>query len=400
MTGQIFISYRREDTEGHTGRLHARLHARFPQKAILMDVDGLEPGVDFAKAIQESLASCDVLVAVIGRRWLTASEGSRRRLDDPQDYVRLEIGTALKRGIRVIPVLAEGALMPQPGQLPEDLRPLTQWDALHVNHERFRADADRLVDAVERALESARVERQGEEMGGRRPAAGPRGREGNEPRGLKRHPRKEAAGTGSRAPPADWTAPKAAVAKLKRPWRLLAVMGLGAALCFLGFGLGLFKPTRPPPVSIANPSSPAAPAPVAAASNSPGPVPLVSPASLSLTPSEVEGFAETKRYLGAKDYAKALPLLHQAIEAGNAEAMNVLGELYSFGRGVTQDSTEARRRYQKAAEAGSAQAMSNLGGLYQNGFGVARDYAQARRWYQKAAAAGEAEAKEALSQLQ
>jgi TIR domain len=71
MSGQIFISYRREDTEGHTGRLYARLHARFPQKEIFMDVDGLEPGVSLVKTIQESLACCDVLVAVIGRRWLT-----------------------------------------------------------------------------------------------------------------------------------------------------------------------------------------------------------------------------------------------------------------------------------------------------------------------------------------
>ena len=155
MSGQIFISYRREDAEGHTGRLCARLHARFPQKKIFMDVGSLELGVDVAKAIQEVVASCDVLVAVIGRRWLTAAEGPRRRLDNPQDPVRLEIGTALKRGIRVIPVLAEGALMPQPGQLPEDLRPLTSGVALTTQScLPSRVDAARVVSSRVSGLSS------------------------------------------------------------------------------------------------------------------------------------------------------------------------------------------------------------------------------------------------------
>jgi hypothetical protein len=79
MSGQIFISYRREDTEGYTGRLYDRLHEQFPQNKIFMDVDSIEPGVDFVRAIEESVSSCDVLVAVIGKRWLTASEGRRRR---------------------------------------------------------------------------------------------------------------------------------------------------------------------------------------------------------------------------------------------------------------------------------------------------------------------------------
>jgi TIR domain len=158
MSGQIFISYRREDTEGYTGRLYDRLHEQFPQNKIFMDLDSIEPGVDSVKAIEESVSSCDVLVAVIGKRWLTASEGRRPRLDYPQDYVCLEIGTALKRGIRVIPVLVEGALMPQSGQLPEDLKPLARRNALNVSHDRFRADADRLVGAVGWVLKEAPAE--------------------------------------------------------------------------------------------------------------------------------------------------------------------------------------------------------------------------------------------------
>jgi hypothetical protein len=102
-----------------------------------------------------------VLIAVIGWHWLvTSDEQGRRRLDNPEDYVRVEIGTALKRGIRVIPVLVEGASLPLSGELPDELKPLTRRNALSISHDRFRADADRLVGAVERALEKTPAEQQ------------------------------------------------------------------------------------------------------------------------------------------------------------------------------------------------------------------------------------------------
>jgi hypothetical protein len=102
-----------------------------------------------------------VLIAVIGKHWLISTdEKRRRRLGNPNDFVRLEIATALKRNIRVIPVLVDGASMPPSGQLPEDLKPLALRNALNVSHERFRADAERLIGGVGRALESARVEQQ------------------------------------------------------------------------------------------------------------------------------------------------------------------------------------------------------------------------------------------------
>ena len=153
MTGQIFISYRRDDASYAAGRLYDHLVARFP---IFMDVDTIKPGADFVEAIETSVGSCDVLLAVIGRRWLTASdEEGRRRLDHPEDLVRLEIATALKRGIRVIPVLVEGALMPQSDQLPDDLKALVRRNALEVSHNRFGADAERMIAEVEGALLTA-----------------------------------------------------------------------------------------------------------------------------------------------------------------------------------------------------------------------------------------------------
>ena len=168
MSGQIFISYRREDASSAAGRLYDRLSARFSQNQIFFDIDNIDLGIDFVKAIEESVASCDVLVAVIGRHWLvTSDEQGRRRLDNPEDYVRVEIGTALKRDIRVIPVLVEGALMPQSRELPDDLKLLARRNALNVSHDRFRLDADRLVGAVERALEKTTAEQREREDEGR-----------------------------------------------------------------------------------------------------------------------------------------------------------------------------------------------------------------------------------------
>ena len=117
-----------------------------------MDVD-LDAGIDFVEAIEESVGSCDVLIAVVGNHWLTATdEDGARRLDNPDDFVRTEIVTALKRGIRVIPVLVDGASMPRSRNLPDELQLLVRRNALEISHNRFRADSERLINALERAL--------------------------------------------------------------------------------------------------------------------------------------------------------------------------------------------------------------------------------------------------------
>ena len=121
-----------------------------------MDVDTIELGVDFAEEITRAVAACQVLVAVIGPGWLTATdERGRRRLDDPDDFVRLEIEAALARGVRVIPILAQGAVMPGRDDLPESLASLARRNALFIRHESFRSDAGRLVAAIERVLAAA-----------------------------------------------------------------------------------------------------------------------------------------------------------------------------------------------------------------------------------------------------
>jgi hypothetical protein len=171
MSGQIFISFRRDEASAWARLLNDRLFQKFPETKIFMDVDTIEPGVDFVEAIEKSVGSCELLIAVIGGRWLISSdEDGKRRLDNPEDFVRLEIATALKRGIRVIPVLVEGASMPRPPDLPDDLRLFVRRNAIELTHSRFRSDSERLIAAVERALEESAAERRGRE--GERAAGG------------------------------------------------------------------------------------------------------------------------------------------------------------------------------------------------------------------------------------
>src|SRR5215469_12903638 len=123
--GGIFVSYRRQESAHLAGRLYDRLADRFGEGQVFIDVDAIEPGVDFAEEINRAVANCHVLLAVIGPTWLTATdERGRRRLDDPHDIVRLEIEAALARDVRVIPILVEGAAMPGRDDLPESLADL------------------------------------------------------------------------------------------------------------------------------------------------------------------------------------------------------------------------------------------------------------------------------------
>ncbi len=149
---RIAISYRRIDSGGYAGRLYDSLSAHFSAHEIFMDISALEPGVDFVEAIERAVGSCDVLLALIGPQWATARDEQGRRLDNPEDFVRLELATALKRGIRVIPVLIQGALMPHSDQLPPELRALTRRQACELSDARWRYDVGQLIATLERAL--------------------------------------------------------------------------------------------------------------------------------------------------------------------------------------------------------------------------------------------------------
>jgi formylglycine-generating enzyme required for sulfatase activity len=150
----IFISYRREDSIAYAGRLYDRLHAHFgAAHQVFMDLDAIQQGDDFPEVIRETVASCHILIAVIGRNWLAAlDDRGRPRLEDPEDFVRLEIQTALDRKIRVIPALVGGARMPRSQDLPAELGPLARRQAIEVGDQGFHQSVTRLIGSMEKAL--------------------------------------------------------------------------------------------------------------------------------------------------------------------------------------------------------------------------------------------------------
>ncbi|HKP47117.1 MAG TPA: toll/interleukin-1 receptor domain-containing protein [Pyrinomonadaceae bacterium] len=146
---KIFICYRRDDAEGYAGRIYDRLHARFPGR-VFMDVTGINPGADFSRVIQDTVGTSTVLLAIIGKQWLTIKdEADTPRIQKADDYVRHEIATALYRNIAVIPVLVREAKMPSPAALPPDLAGLSTRNALEISDDDFEHDALRLITAIE-----------------------------------------------------------------------------------------------------------------------------------------------------------------------------------------------------------------------------------------------------------
>lgn len=149
--GGVFLSYRRDDASGWAGRLYEYLERDLGRGAVFMDIDAIAPGEDFREAIRRTIDSSDTVLVVIGPSWLNVRDDSgRRRLDDETDTHRTEVVSALRAGVRVVPVLVGGATMPPLAELPEALRDLAFRNAAVVEDRRFGDDAARLVEAVRR----------------------------------------------------------------------------------------------------------------------------------------------------------------------------------------------------------------------------------------------------------
>lgn len=161
----IFINYRREDSRADAGRLFDWLSGHFGKDRVFMDIAGsIEPGMDFDEVIERAVTSCEALIVVIGKQWLTTTDSAgRRRLDNPNDYVRLEIAKALQRNIRVIPVLVQEATMPTAEELPEDLVRLAKRQALEISDSRWDYDTEQLVKVLDKAGIKPVIRRPGEE---------------------------------------------------------------------------------------------------------------------------------------------------------------------------------------------------------------------------------------------
>ena len=149
----IFINYRRDDAKAEAGRVSDRLSLHFGNNRVFMDVAGnIAPGQEFDQVIEKAVASSNALVVVIGKQWLTVTDaGGRRRLDDPEDYVRKEIVSALGKGKTIIPVLIHGVAMPTAEQLPDDLDRLAKKQALEISDSRWDYDSGQLIKALEMA---------------------------------------------------------------------------------------------------------------------------------------------------------------------------------------------------------------------------------------------------------
>ncbi len=156
-TKAVFISYRRDAGAGYAGRIADTLVEHFGEDKVFRDIDSLEPGLDFAEAIERAIESSEVLIAVIGKNWITATDAAgQKRLENPDDYVRTEIATGLQRNIRVIPLLIQGATMPSARELPDDLAPLSRRNAFEIHDSSWRDDIRRLVTVLERAIKEDR----------------------------------------------------------------------------------------------------------------------------------------------------------------------------------------------------------------------------------------------------
>lgn len=149
---QIFISYRRDDAAGYARAVCDELARHFGAERVFMDVDDIGAGQAFDDAIRQAVGASRVLLVVMGKRWQGERAGAAPRINDAGDFVRLEVAAALAAGLRVIPLLIDGATIPTEAQLPDELRALARRNALGIDYSRFAADIERLVAAVRDAL--------------------------------------------------------------------------------------------------------------------------------------------------------------------------------------------------------------------------------------------------------
>ncbi len=148
--GGIFIGYRRDDASGDAGRLYDRLSEHFGAARVFRDVEALRAGERFPAEIEGQIADCDVFIALMGDRWMgEGAHPGETRIQDPRDWVRLELAAALRREIPVIPALLDDIQMPSPAELPEDLRALTDRQAIELGAADFHTDVTRLIEVLE-----------------------------------------------------------------------------------------------------------------------------------------------------------------------------------------------------------------------------------------------------------
>lgn len=177
MPREIFINYRRDDEPGMAALLYSELEKTFSPDRIFMDVeDGISPGHDFVRVLEEQVAQCNIMLAMIGKGWLSAADDEgRRRLDNPEDFVRIEIESAIRLGKLVIPVLLNKTEMPRARELPDSIKSFARCHAVWFTQQRFRVDAQGIVKAIQQELSKEEERREREAAEEERLAAAMRG---------------------------------------------------------------------------------------------------------------------------------------------------------------------------------------------------------------------------------
>jgi len=142
---QIFISYRRDDTGGYARAIYQHLVAHFGPSMVFMDLESMQPGLDFPSQLEQGISSAKLMLVLIGKDWTGNRDASGARINDQSDFVRQEVVRGLQREIPVVPILLGNASLPQDGELPDELKPLTRRHAITVTHPRFVADMEPVI---------------------------------------------------------------------------------------------------------------------------------------------------------------------------------------------------------------------------------------------------------------
>jgi len=372
MPGGVFICYRREESAFAARAIHDRVVQRLERENVFLDVDNIDLGVDWFTVLSERVGACDALVAVIGRNWVSSADrDNRRRIDDPEDFVRIEIEAALKRNVRVIPVLVDGAAMPKAIELPDSLKGLARRQGIEISPARFEADVERLTsalgsildqrrarDAAEAAEQVAEARRQVEAQAARRSKVA-----NDESRLFS--------GTGAIEPPSAPRPPP--VRNYSRIVAVAIAIGIAAVFAILiaTFPSLPWKFSAHPGDKVAEqaPADKIAVDKAAAektaadkaaadmAATQPEPTPIA-----QSQPTTPDGQYEMgNNYYRGVDYLHAAYWYRKAADQGHSGAQYILGTLYDDGKGVAKDSVQAKFWYQKAASQGHELAATALG---------------------------------------
>jgi len=411
---RITISYRREDSLDITGRIFDRLAGHFGRAAVFRDIDSIPLGADFRRHIERVLDESDIILAIVGPRWIGHEYP---RLASPADPVRFEIETALRKDKPLIPVLVSRAVMPHPDVLPDSLHDFAYRNAVQVDSgQDFDVHVGRLIRAIKQLL---RIDDEAPPI---------------EPTPKAERP------VDPMPSPVDRP-----VVRANRGHTVRWVIGLGLVVILGIIGASGWWVLVEQPAEMARREA-------AAVEKAPAEDRGRQAAAVSKAQQEEqarqgpaakaqveEALKNGNAALDSEDYAEAMRWFRKAADQGNADAQYNVGELYEVGQGVPQDYAEAMRWFRKAADQGNATAQYNVGMLYEDaglrdptgqdnveamrwfrkaadqgytdaqghigwlydvGRGVPQDYAEAMRWYRKAADQGNSDAKLRLRALE